>query len=350
MKKKKTFIYLILILLAIVVFIGWKLFGPTVNVPDNKYFYIKTGSSYNEVRDNLISKNIIPGAFWFDLTSKALHYNKAVKPGRYKIEEGTSIVSLIRMLKAAKQSPVKLVITKLRTKEDFARKIGDNFEPDSATIMEFLNNNDTLHRYQLDTNTIMTAVIPNTYIIQWNTPASRIFRKLYSEEQKFWNPTRKEQAANLHLTEKEVYILASIVEEETNLDADKGKIASVYMNRLHSGMRLAADPTVKFALRNFGLKRIMNSHTRFNSPYNTYTVSGLPPGPICTPSVKTLDAVLNEPSTNYTFFVARPDRSGYSNFASSYEEHKKNATIYQHWLDSLFTAKKLLKDGSAPAN
>lgn len=279
---------------------------------------------------------MLAGSFWFDLTSKAFHYDKAVKAGRYKIADGTSIISLVRMLKAAHQSPVKLVINKIRTKEDLAKKLGDNFEPDSTAIIAFLDNTDTLLKYKLDTNTVLTSIIPNTYSILWNTSISKIFRKLFTEQEKFWNSKRKEEANNLHLSEREVYTLASIVEEETNMDADKGKIASVYINRLNRGMRLSADPTVKFALRNFGLRRILISQTQFSSPYNTYTVSGLPPGPICTPSVKTIDAVLNAPVTNYLFFVARPDRSGLSNFAESYEEHKKYAQVYQHWLDSLF--------------
>ena len=350
MKKRRIFLYLTLIIIILAIFIGWNLFGPTVNSPESKYFYIKTGSGYHDVLDGLVEKKIITGTFWFNMTSKVLHYDKIVKPGRYKIEQDMSIVTLVRMLKSARQSPVKLVITRLRTKEDLARKIGENFEPDSSTLISFLNNQDTLSHYQLDTNTVMTAIIPNTYTLLWNTTPSKIFRKLLSEEQKFWNPTRKEKAANLHLTEKQVYTLASIVEEETNLEADKGKIASVYLNRMNAGMRLSADPTVKYALREFGLKRILNRHTHYISPYNTYTVNGLPPGPICTPSVKTIDAVLNAPATDYMFFVARPDRSGSSNFASTYEEHKKNAIIYQHWLDSLFTAKKLNMDGTIPKN
>ena len=350
MKRNRTFLYILAILVLSAVFLGWKLFGPATSAPKSKYFYIKTGASYQDITNSLVSENIIGGSFWFDKVSKTLHYDKGVKPGRYKIEDGTSIVQLVKMLKGNKQSLVKFTITKLRTKEDLARRIGDNFEPDSSTVIAFLNNPDTLSNFQLDTSTVMTAIIPNTYSILWNTSPSKIFRKLWTEQQKTWNSKRREEAARLHLSEKQVYILASIVEEETNMYADKGKIASVYLNRMNAGMRLAADPTVKFALREFGLKRIFNSQTHFNSPYNTYTISGLPPGPICTPSIKTIDAVLNAPETGYMFFVARPDRSGYSNFASTYEEHKKYARIYQHWLDSLFTARKLNRDGTAPMN
>jgi len=133
--------------------------------------------------------------------------------------------------------------------------------------------------------------------------------------------------------------MASIVEEETNKEADKGKIASVYMNRMATGMKLQADPTVKFALKNFALTRILHGHLAYPSPYNTYQNTGLPPGPICTPSVKTIDAVLNAPKTNYTYFVAKPDFNGYSNFATTYEEHLVYAKAYQQALDSLVAAK-----------
>jgi UPF0755 protein len=136
-----------------------------------------------------------------------------------------------------------------------------------------------------------------------------------------------------------VYCMASIVEEETNKEADKGLIASVYLNRIHTGMKLQADPTVKFALKDFGLKRILFRHLGFDSPFNTYVYAGLPPGPICTPSSKTIDAVLNAPETNYFYFVAKPEFNGYSNFASTYAQHQVFAKAYQDALDSLIKAK-----------
>jgi UPF0755 protein len=228
----------------------------------------------------------------------------------------------------------------LRTKEDLAKKIGDNFECDSTSVIHYLNSADSISKYGLDTNTVITAIIPNTYTFTWNNTPSRIFKKLYAEQQRFWTADRKKKAEELHLTEKDVYILASIVEEETNKDDDKGKIASVYLNRIHQGMKMAADPTVKFAMRDFGLKRILFKHLAFNSSYNTYQNTGLPPGPISTPSIKTIDAVLNMPATDYLYFVARSDFSGYSNFSSGYAEHMKNAKAYQEALDSVVRLKQ----------
>ncbi len=246
-----------------------------------------------------------------------------------------SVFTLVRMLRSGNQSPVNLVITKLRTKEDLASKIDTYFECDSLSFISFLNNADSLKKYKLDSNTVMTAVIPNTYSILWNTSPARIFKKLFNEQEKFWNEERTKKASALNMTPAQVYTMASIVEEETNKEADKGKIASVYINRIETGMKLEADPTVKFAMKDFGLKRIMHKHLVYPSSYNTYQNTGLPPGPICTPSSKTIDAVLNAPQTNYIFFVARPDWSGLSNFTHSYQEHMVNAKNYQRFLDSV---------------
>lgn len=318
----------------------WKVFGPAVNNPENKFLYIRTGSNYQQVKDSLINNKLISGSFWFGKIAGYANYPDKVKAGKYKIADNMSLYHLVKMLRSGRQTPVNLVITKLRTKEDLAKKIAANFETDSAAVIHFLNNDDALRQFDVDTNTVMTDVIPNTYTYLWNTSIKDIFSKLDAEEKKFWNKERLEKAQRLQLTPKQIYILASIVEEETNKADDKGKVASVYINRLKRGMRLAADPTVKFAMKNFGLKRIYHKHLAFESPYNTYLNSGLPPGPICTPSIKTIDAVLDAPDTDYLFFVARSDFSGYSDFASTYQQHKLYARAYQQALDSLIKSKQ----------
>jgi len=339
--KKKIIYSLLVLILACGTFAGWKIFGPTIAASEKKYFYVKTGDTYEVVKANLSDSKIIESKFWFNEVAKKLNYPKAVKAGRYEIKNGTSLFNLIRMLRSGNQAPVKLVINKLRTKEDLAEKIALNFECDSLSFISFLDNTDSIKKYNLDSNTVMTAVIPNTYSILWNTSQAKIFKKLYTDQEKFWNKERRQKAAVLNMTPKQVYTMASIVEEETNKEEDKGKIASVYLNRIETGMKLEADPTVKFAMKDFGLKRIFHKHLSYPSPYNTYQQTGLPPGPICTPSSKTIDAVLNAPQTNYIFFVAKPDFNGYSNFAATYAEHLVFAKAYQNALDSLIKAKAL---------
>ncbi len=340
MKAKKIILFFFTVIVLSAGYCAWMFFGPTIQSPAGSFFYVHTGSDYRQVKDDLKKSKIISSDFWIDKVARYSGYYKNVKPGKYKITDGMSLVNMIRMFRAGKQAPVNFVITKLRTREDLAKKINENFESEFASVTSFLDNNDSLLKFDVDTNTMMTIVIPNTYTFTWNTNVQKILKKLNIEEKKFWNDERSKEANKLHLTPKEVYTLASVVEEETNKQGDKGKIASVYLNRMRKGMRLAADPTVKFAMKNFGLKRIYNKHLGFPSPYNTYINAGLPPGPICTPSIKTIDAVLNMPETDYLFFVARSDFSGFSDFAATYQQHLIYAKAYQQALDSVIIAKQ----------
>jgi UPF0755 protein len=337
---KKTIGILFLVALAIGGYAAWNIFGPHVSAPADKYFYIKTGETYDEVIASLKDQKIVKGGFFFDKLVAQAKYKSNVKPGRYEIKNNTSIYALIKMLKAGKQSPVKLVINKLRLKEDLAGKIGKTFEIDSLEAINFLSNKDSIAAYKLDDNTLMSAIIPNTYELNWNSSFKKIFSRLKSEQEKFWNADRLQKAKSKNLTPLQVYIIASIVEEETNKADDKPLVASVYTNRLLKGEKLQADPTIKFAKKDFLMTRILFSDLKFESPYNTYLHAGLPPGPICTPSTKSIDAVLDAPQTNYMFFVAKPDFKGYSNFAVTYAEHQVFAKAYQQALDSLIRSKK----------
>ena len=337
--KKIVAVLFILVLLA-VLYVGWQVFGPTLKAPEGKYFYITTGATFQDVKSNLQQQSIISNTFFFDKIAQQVKYDKNVRAGRYEIKNGTSLYNLLKTLKAGRQSPVRLVINKLRTKEDLAKKIGQQFEADSLETIQFLSSNDSLRSYGVDSHSVMTLVIPNTYLLNWNSSFKKIFIRLKDEQEKFWNKERTQKAADINLTPQQVYTMASIVEEETNKLKDKGLIASVYMNRISKGMKLEADPTVKYAMRDFGLKRILYGHLAYPSPYNTYQNKGLPPGPICTPSAETIDAVLDAPTTDYIFFVAKPDFNGYSNFAATYAEHLKFAKEYQLALDELIRKKQ----------
>ena len=336
---KRILLILFLVLLITGTYCAWVVFGPTISAPENKYFYIKTGSVYADVKNELKNRGIISGTFFFDKIAKQVKYDKNIKAGKYEIKNGMSLINLVRMLKGGRQSPVRFVINKIRTKEDLAGKIGEQFEVDSAEVINFITNNDSLVKYHVDSNTMMTIIIPNSYLFWWNSSLKNIITRFADQKEKFWNGKRSQKAAALNLTPDQVYTIASIVEEETVKEEDKGPIASVYMNRIKKGMKLEADPTVKYAMRDFGLKRILHGHLQYPSLYNTYQHLGLPPGPIATPSINTIDAVLDAPKTDYIFFVAKPDFNGYSNFASTYQEHLVFAKAYQHALDSLIISR-----------
>src|SRR5688500_7319675 len=330
--KKKILFSILTVILLVVGFAAWKFLGPTVHPPEKKFFYIRTGETYEGVKTNLDKENVISGKSWFTWASKMIGYNK-VKPGRYEIKKGMNLVSLVRMLKNGQQTPVNFVITKIRTKEVLASRVGNAFECDSLQMINFLNSPDSLREYGLDTNTVMAAAMPFTYTIKWNTTAGKIFQQFHTAYKTFWTAERKEKAEKLGISPEQVSTLASIIDEETNSKTDKPNVASVYLNRIAKGMPLQADPTVKFAMRNFGLKRILRGHLETTSPYNTYTNKGLPPGPICTPDIETIDAVLDSPKTGYIYFVASSAFDGTHIFTTNYADHMKYARIYQQELN-----------------
>jgi len=331
---KKLFSGIILVLLVVCVFIGWRVMGPgTAFSGDNYSLYIRTGMTYAQVKNLLEKDTVLRSPAAFDLLAERMHYPGNIREGKYEIRKDMSLLSIVRMLHNGRQVPVKIVITKFRTPEGFAGAVGKKLECDSEAIASFIHNNDSLKKFGVDSSTFLAIVMPNTYTYFWNTSASGLFQKMYTSYKAWWTPARIQAAQARGLTPITATILASIVEEETNAQADKGKIASVYLNRMAKKMKLGADPTVKYAMRDFELKRIYEQYLKIESPYNTYIHEGLPPGPICTPSESTLEAVLQSPTTDYLYFVAKPDFSGYSNFATTFKEHEAYAKAWRDALD-----------------
>jgi UPF0755 protein len=331
---KRFFLVLLVVVLLALGFVAWRILGPGTAFSSDSYaLYIRTGMTYDQLRNLLQKDTVIESPAFFDWVAARMDYPANIKAGKYEIRKDMSVLKILRLLHNGRQFPVHLVILKFRTLEGLAGAVGRKFECDSDGIAAFVHNNDSLRSFGVDSNTFLTIVMPNTYSYFWNTPPSAIFKKMYANYKAWWTPDRVREATAKGLTPATATILASIVEEETNAEGDKGKIASVYLNRIAKGIRLGADPTVKYAMRDFELKRIYDKDLKIESPYNTYIHEGLPPGPICTPSTTTLNAVLNAPATDYLYFVAKPDNSGYSNFATTYKEHLQNAKAYQDWLD-----------------
>ncbi len=338
MTKKIILGAIVLLILTGSVF-AWMVAGPGTSFNGKSAtVQIPTANQGRKTVEHILSdKKILSFPAVFNWLAGRLDYWNNIRPGQYVIKQGMSSLDMIRMLKNGSQTPVNLVLNKFRTREDLAGYISRKLECDSAALLTFFNSPDSTRIFGLDTNNILTAIIPNTYTMYWNTSASKLLRRLYSERQTFWNKERQSKLNTINLNREQAYILASIIEEETNKHDEKPIIASVYLNRIKKNMRLSADPTIKFALRNFGLKRITLKliNACEDSPYNTYKRMGLPPGPISTPSEKSIDAVLNVANTDYLFFCAKADFSGYHSFASNEQDHFRNAREYQHALDSL---------------
>jgi len=331
---KRIFLVATLLVLIVLSFVAWRILGSgTAFTGDSYNLYIRTGMTYEQVVDLLKKDTVLKDPGLFNLVAGRMDYPAGVRAGKYEIKQGTSVLNILRMLHNGRQTPVKIVITKFRTPEGFAGAVGKKLECDSAEIASFLHNNDSLREFGVDSNSFMAIVLPNTYTYFWNTTPSAVLKKMYASYKAWWTAERIRLAEARGLTPVKATILASIVEEETNAQGDKGKIASVYLNRMAKGIKLGADPTIKYALREFELKRIYDKYLKVESPYNTYQHEGLPPGPICTPSAATLEAVLEAPATDYLYFVAKPDFSGYSNFAATYKEHLEYAKAYREALD-----------------
>lgn len=295
-----------------------------------KMFELSKPISSESVARELKEQGIIRFPLLFQLFYGMYGEWELVQPGKYTARKGQTLFQTAQQLKNSRKSIVRLVINRLRLKEDFAHLIDKQFILDSTSVMQFIQSNDSLKEFSVDTTSFFTMILPDTYEFYRNSSMRVIVSKLRAQSERFWlQNDRLKKAAEWSLTPREIYILASVVEEETNDPGDRSLIASVYLNRLRQRMPLQACPTIKYALKDFSLTRIYEKYLTIASPYNTYQRTGLPPGPICTPLPATIDRVLNAPKTNYLYFVARSDFSGYHHFSATYSEHQYYARLYQ---------------------
>jgi UPF0755 protein len=295
--------------------------------------YIPTGSSYNDVKDTLKARFTVRNWKMLDLIAKKKNYPRLIKPGKYVIDKSLSYTALINLLRSGKQTPVNITFSNKRTVNEIAGKIGAQIEVDSAQIIAFFNDPENYRNDGFTRETVISVFIPNTYKLFWNTTAGGLYSRMLKEYRKFWNEERLGKAREKNLKQSEVAILASIIDDEVVKADEKPRIAGVYLNRLKRGIPLQACPTIKFALNDFTITRVLNKHLQIDSPYNTYRHNGFPPGPIGCPTIEGLDAVLNAEKHEYLFFAAKTDFSGYHNFSRTLAEHNRYAALYQKELD-----------------
>lgn len=286
--------------------------------------YIPTGADYQYVKNEIVAMNVLKSEQAFNWLAKKTNYDENVHPGRYVLVDGMTNQQLINMLRMGYQTPVKVVFNNMRTVEQLAGRISEQIEADSTSIIDAIYYNDDVDA---------TTFIPNTYEFYWNTTAEDFVNKMIVEYKRFWNETRLQKAQDVKLTPREVSILASIIDKETTKTSEMPRIAGVYMNRLNKRWPLQADPTLVFALGDYNIRRVLDVHKNIDSPYNTYKFAGLPPGPICIPSIAAIDAVLNAEKHNYYYFCAKDDLSGYHVFAKNITEHNRNAEKYRRALN-----------------
>ncbi len=348
MRSSSLIRYLLYGILAVFVIAGieasrvyHKAYGANIFTPGKKpyYIYIPTGAAIEDVFALLYDAGLVKNKNTLEWVAERKNYRKHINSGRYRIRNRMSNNDLIDMLRAGLQEPVELVLNNIRTLEDLAVRVSEQVEPDTAEIMSLLRDHSILEELGFNTSTIMGMFIPNTYECWWNISAKGFLERMKKEYNRFWNRERIYKAQRVGLSQNEVITLASIIVNETGKTEEYRRIAGVYLNRLKKGIKLQADPTVKYALGNFEIKRVLKKHITVDSPYNTYKYYGLPPGPIGMPSIQAIDAVLDFEQHDYLYFCAKEDFSGYHNFARTLEQHNKNARTYQRALNK----RKILK-------
>ena len=295
----------------------------------NQRIFIYEGTKIEDLACNLYNEKIIKNEETFLLTAKFLKLSNKIMPcGSYTIDEGMSNYHIIRKIERKIQTPVRLSINNMRLPSQFAQKVSAQIMADSAEIMNFISDKEQMEELGYSPEELFSLVISNTYEVWWTTSVDDLMKKLKREHDNFWNEERLSKAQSLKLTPKEVAILASIVDEETNYKPEKSTIARVYLNRIDKGMKLESCPTVKYALKDFSITHVLYEHTATDNPYNTYKYAGLPPGPIRLPEIYTIDAVLNAEKHNYIFMCTDSELNGRHKFAKTLSEHNRNAEKY----------------------
>lgn len=287
---------------------------------------IEKGETFSELRAKLYDAQIVQEAVSFSFVAKVLDYQEAVKPGVYVLKSGMSNLDAVRMLRAGAQVPVDITFNNVRLKNELAEKITANTGMKASEFEALLSDEAFLEDYGVNADNSMVVFLPNTYEVYWTITPEELFEKMYKAHKQFWNAERRQKAEALNLTPVQVSILASIVQAETIMSDERAKVAGLYLNRLRKNMYLQADPTVKYALGDFAIQRILTKDTRVNSPYNTYVNRGLPPGPINLPSIASIQSVLNYEKHDYLYMCAKEDFSGYHSFAETLSEHNRNAS------------------------
>lgn len=299
----------------------------------SKQLNIPHGMHFQALKEMLWQHGYVSNLASFSFLARLIRYDQRIIPGAYQLVPNMSNWQALQMLRAGAQQPVKIVLHHVRNKEDLVAKITKNIEFNAADFKQLLDDASFVGQYGFNRDNVMVMFIPNTYEVYWTITPKDLFARMYQEYQKFWNVTRRERAKYLQLSPVDIAILASMVQAETNKIEEAPLIAGVYINRLRKNMALQSCPTLLYILGDPSARRVLHKYKALDSPYNTYKYPGLPPGPISLPTIAMIDAVLSSEASNYLYFSAKEDFSGYHYFAKSFKEHLHNARRYQRALN-----------------
>lgn len=333
----KRILWAFLGLLVVLIVVALVIFMPLVNKRANHTAIVKVpkGATEQQLTDTLskyfgedYAASVVRGMQITGGGSDKLRY------GAWQIKEGDTPIRAARTLTHGGQASITLSFNNERTPRQVAAKVAGKLNLSADQVLDAMNDDRFMARYDLTSQTAMALFMADSFDFYWTASVEDLFNKLYENYDAFWTAERLKRAENLGLSQADIMTLASIVDEETNATSEKGIIGRLYLNRLQEGMKLQADPTVRYALGDFTIKRVGGDMLKTDSPYNTYMYEGLPPGPIRVVSGKTVDAILSSQPNEYMYMCAKEDFSGTHNFAVTYEEHQANARRYQQALDA----------------
>lgn len=334
MKKIAVILGIILILCITAAGVGYYfILSPNITVKDDGIIFIRPGDSLETVMISLQSKGYVKNAYTLRKVAEIKDYPASIKSGRYRIKDNWNNNQIINVLRSGNQSPIHFTFNNIRTIKDFAGVVSRQVSIDSVKFLQLVTNPEVIRKLGFTPDNFIGMFIPNTYQVFWDITAEDFLKRMNTEYKKFWNEERRAKAQKVGFSPMDVTILASIVEEETNQAQEYPIIAGVYINRLKKGWKLEACPTLKFALGDFTIRRILEKHMETESPYNTYKNTGLPPGPVRMPSIQVIDAVLSYQPHDYMFFCAKSDFSGTHNFSRTLKQHNKYAAEYHQALN-----------------
>ena len=336
----KKVIYIIIFALISVGGIGgiyfYKIFYESNTLFNDEYVFIKipTNSTENQLLDSI--KKHVKDLSKFSKAANYKDYLLNIKPGRYKLENGFNNNQIINSLRS-NNVPIKITYNNIETFDQLIKRISERIEADSLSLSNVLNEKKFLNDLGLDSESVFSLFIPNTYEFFWNTSAIQFRERILKEFDRFWNDSRIEKSKKVNLNPIEVMTLASIVQKETPKVDERPTIAGVYLNRLERKMKLQADPTVVYTIKkqdgfDTRIRRVLYKDLRIKSPYNTYVYRGLPPAPIVTPDISAIEAVLNPQKHSFIYFVADVSNPGYHLFSRTNAEHNRKKRQYTNWL------------------
>ncbi|QWR77255.1 endolytic transglycosylase MltG [Candidatus Magnetomonas plexicatena] len=315
---------------------------------DEVELYIAKGTTFRGAVNKLVKEGVLRRFSLIYFAGKFKGFDRRIKVGFYRFKSGQSPLSVIDTLGLGDTVKIKVSIVPGETLMDVSRKFGDVNKTEeitdstelSADFLKHAQDADTLKSLNVKSPSLEGYLYPDTYLIEKGISSKDALNAMVSNLRKHYPPDFKEKASVLGMTENQVLTLASIIEKEAKLDSERFQISAVYHNRLRLQMQLQADPTAIYGVKSYK-EGVTKSDLKNVTPYNTYRIYGLPPGPIAMPQQRSIQAALEPADVSYLYFVAKGD--GSHRFSETYDEHTRNVGMYRNTVNKAVAADKIQK-------